>query len=57
MFVEKDHDWIFHRTGQSQTYEAISVQLFAKMTDSGERNIHDVIEGGQILRVACVRRK
>ncbi|MFS0553523.1 YdbC family protein [Brevibacillus sp. 179-C9.3 HS] len=51
-FMEKDHDPIFHQTGQSQSYEAISVQLFSTITDMDERNILDAIDSGQILRVA-----
>ncbi|MFC8684180.1 YdbC family protein [Brevibacillus porteri] len=52
-FMEKDHDPIFHQTGQSQTYETISVKLFSKIADTNERNILDAFENGEILRVVC----
>ncbi|NRR21421.1 YdbC family protein [Brevibacillus sp. MS2.2] len=52
-FMEKDHDPIFHQTGQSQTYEAISVQLFSKLTDSDDRQLLDGLESAQVLRVVC----
>ncbi|WP_409175589.1 YdbC family protein [Brevibacillus fortis] len=52
-FMEKDHDPIFHQTGQAQTYEAISVQLFSKLTYSDERQMLDGLESAQILRVVC----
>ncbi|TKI59058.1 DUF4937 domain-containing protein [Brevibacillus antibioticus] len=50
-FMEKDHDQIFHQSGQSQTYEAISVKIFSKIVDMDERNILDALENGDILRV------
>ncbi len=54
-FMEMDHDPIFHQSGQSQTYEAISVKLFSKIVDMGERNILDALESGEILRVVCAK--
>lgn len=52
-FMEKDHDQIFLQTGQNQTYEAISLQLFAKLADSDERHLLDGLSSSQILRVVC----
>ncbi|MED1781851.1 YdbC family protein [Brevibacillus fortis] len=54
-FMEKYHDPIFHQSGQCQTYEAISVKLFSKIVDMDERNILDVLENGEILRVVCAK--
>ncbi|MFG0212869.1 YdbC family protein [Brevibacillus porteri] len=56
-FMEKDHDPIFHQSGQSQTYEAISVKLFSKIADMDERNILDALENGEILRVVCAKNR
>ncbi|MGK5506750.1 YdbC family protein [Brevibacillus formosus] len=56
-FMEKEHDPIFHQSGQSETYEAILVELFSKSDDRQVRGILEDIAASQILHVAHVEEK